>query len=368
MRINISFKNNYKYHFQKFTFKKKRYLKEKMNQTHLTIILLTTVLSLGGLYYFTSQKQSTDSEVETRLYNSFVNWKLQYNKIYDSTEESLRYSIYKSNVAKIVDHNNRANSGEFTFVLNVNQFADLTQDEFKSIYLGTKSPVKTTNYKPLPTVNLPASVDWRTNQAVSDVKNQGSCGSCWAFSAIGALEGLHAIKTKQLTQFSEQELVDCSTSFGNEGCNGGLMDLAFQYVVKNGIETESDYPYSGSDDKCATVSSKTHWKINGFNDVPQNVSSQLKAAIAQQPVSVAIEADGFWFQFYFGGIFNSSCGTDLDHGVLAVGYGSENGQNYWIVKNSWGGSWGESGYIRIADNGDGPGLCGIQMSASYPTV
>ena len=146
------------------------------------------------------------------------------------------------------------------------------------------------------------------------------------------------------------------------------MDFAFQYVEKNGIETESDYPYTGSDDTCAASTSKTSWKINGFVDVPQNVSAQLKAAVALNPVSVAIEADGFWFQFYFGGVFNSSCGTDLDHGVLAVGYGTDNGQNYWIVKNSWGGSWGESGYIRIADNGDGPGLCGILMSASYPTL
>lgn len=341
-----------------------------MSKTTLVLGLLTLLATLSGVYFYLHQKTTPQLGVtsDSAIYDSWVHWKNTHKKLYTSSEEeSLRYQIYKNNVNKIADHNKRANNGEFSFVLGINEFADLSQSEFKALYLGTSVDKKQTNIKTLSTT-APTSVDWRTKSAVSEVKNQGSCGSCWAFSTVGALEGVHAIKTGSLVEFSEQQLVDCSQSFGNEGCNGGLMDSAFQYVIKNGIETESDYPYTGSDDKCAASSSKTKWSISNFVDVPQNVSSQLKAAVALNPVSVAIEADGFWFQFYFGGIFNSSCGTNLDHGVLVVGYGSENGQNYWIVKNSWGGSWGESGYIRIADNGDGPGLCGILMSASYPVA
>lgn len=334
-----------------------------MSKSFLAISFLATALSLILLY---STWTSTQTQPSLRVQDSFKQWKNKFKKSYLLSEESYRLSIFSENVRKIVDHNERAKKGEFTFVLDVNQFADLTQEEFKAKYLGyKKTPAKNSNLL----VNVvPESVDWRTQNKVSAVKNQGSCGSCWAFSAVGALEGLNAIKNNNLVQFSEQQLVDCSQKQGNEGCNGGLMDSAFQYVIENGIETEDVYPYTGSDDTCVASAGKSSFKIGGFVDVPQNSSAQLKAAIALNPVSVAIEADGFWFQFYFGGVFNSSCGTDLDHGVLAVGYGSENGQNYWIVKNSWGGSWGESGYIRIADNGDGPGLCGILMSASYPTA
>jgi C1A family cysteine protease len=334
-----------------------------MSKSLLIITLLATTVSLLILYQTWTPSQTQPS---LRTQDAFKQWKAKFRKNYLLAEESYRYSIFAENVRKIVDHNERAKKGEFTFVLDVNEFADLTQEEFKNKYLGYKK-ISSKNSSYL--VNaVPSSVDWRTQNKVSPVKNQGSCGSCWAFSAIGALESVNAIKNGNLVQFSEQQLVDCSQKQGNEGCNGGLMDSAFQYVVENGIETEADYPYEGSDNTCAAVASKSAFKIRGFSDVPQNSSAQLKAALALNPVSVAIEADGFWFQFYFGGIFNSSCGTDLDHGVLAVGYGSENGQNYWIVKNSWGGSWGESGYIRIADNGDGPGLCGILLDASYPTV
>ena len=334
-----------------------------MSKSIIAISLLVTAFSLALLYSTWTPSQSQSS---LRTQDAFKQWKAKFKKSYLLTEESYRLSIFAENVAKIVDHNERAKKGEFTFVLDVNEFADLTQEEFRTKYLGYKKiPAQNSNYL---VSAVPASVDWRTQNKVSAVKNQGSCGSCWAFSAVGALEGLNAIKNNNLVQFSEQQLVDCSQKEGNEGCNGGLMDSAFQYVVENGIETEDAYPYTGSDDTCAAAAGKSSFKIGGFIDVPQNSSSQLKAAIALNPVSVAIEADGFWFQFYFGGVFSSSCGTNLDHGVLAVGYGSENGKNYWIVKNSWGGSWGESGYIRIADNGDGPGLCGILLSASYPTA
>lgn len=340
-----------------------------MNNSILAILAILT--TLGGVFYYvndTTPSQNLGIN-ETAIYDAFNHWKGKHSRLYGSLEEeTLRFQIYKSNIIKIAEHNARANAGEFTFVLGANEFSDLSQDEFQSLYLGTVVSKTQNNLKSLPTLNLPTSVDWRTQNGVSAVKNQGQCGSCWAFSAVGALEGLHSIGSGSLVQFSEQQLVDCSQSFGNEGCNGGLMDAAFEYVAANGIETEADYAYRGSDNKCAVNPLKTTFKIGGFVDVPQNVSSQLQAAIAINPVSIAIEADGFWFQFYLGGIFNASCGTNLDHGVLAVGYGVENGKKFWIVKNSWGGSWGEKGYIRIADNGDGPGVCGIMMSASYPTA
>ncbi len=216
-------------------------------------------------------------------------------------------------------------------------------------------------------VGLPTSVDWRTS-AVTGVKNQGSCGSCWAFSATGAMEGINKIKTGSLISLSEQQLVDCSKAYGNNACNGGLMDNAFKYAKANKMETEADYPYTGRAGTCTYSSAKGKVLLTGLTDVTANSGSQLQAAVAQQPVSVAIEADKSVFQSYTGGIITSTtCGTSIDHGVLAVGYGSSSGTDYWIVKNSWGASWGEKGYVRIGrTTGGGAGICGIQSQPSYP--
>jgi C1A family cysteine protease len=266
---------------------------------------------------------------------------------------------------------NMMNAATEGFVMGLNQFADLTETEYKKL-LGYKSALKSsTNYHSIESNGAnPASVDWR-GKAVTPVKNQGQCGSCWAFSTTGSVEGLYALTQGTLKSFSEQQLVDCAKSGpdGNQGCNGGEMDLAFTYLETNKLETEADYPYQGTDDSCAYDASKGVFSVKGFVDVPQNSTQQLENAVAKGPVSVAIEADSFVFQLYFGGIIKSeSCGTDLDHGVLVVGYGTEAGQDYWILKNSWGSSWGENGFFRIAKGGDGPGICGLQLSASYPTA
>jgi C1A family cysteine protease len=212
-------------------------------------------------------------------------------------------------------------------------------------------------------------VDWRELGAVTAVKNQGQCGSCWAFSSTGALEGAHFVTTGDLVSLSEQQLVSCSTQ--NSGCNGGLMDYAFSYTRSNPLVTESQYPYTSSWGRSGTCS--TSMAAGGlvsastYTDVRES-SSSLKSALAIGPVAVAVEADKTPFMHYTGGIVTgSTCGTSLDHGVLAVGWGTESGQEYYIVKNSWGSSWGESGYIRIGVE-DGAGVCGIQMSASYPTT
>ncbi|KAF5740652.1 cysteine proteinase RD21a [Tripterygium wilfordii] len=193
-------------------------------------------------------------------------------------------------------------------------------------------------------------------------------GSCWAFSTIGAVEGINKIVTGELITLSEQELVDCDTSY-NAGCNGGLMDYAFEFIINNGgIDSDEDYPYKGTDGRCDTVRQNARVvSIDSYEDVSANDEGSLKTAVANQPVSVAIEAGGRAFQLYESGVFTGKCGTALDHGVVAVGYGTENGKDYWIVRNSWGKSWGEAGYIRLERNVATPsGKCGIAIEPSYP--
>jgi len=225
--------------------------------------------------------------------------------------------------------------------------------------------------KVLDTSNLPESIDWRELGGVNAIQNQGSCGSCWAFSSVVSMEGAHFVATGTLEKFSEQQLVDCAyITYGNFGCNGGLEDNAFKYYESNGAMYESDYSYQGTKGSCSySTRQATDVQASTYLDVTVNSESQVKAAIAQQPISVAIQANQMVFQLYTSGIFdNTRCGTNLDHAVALVGYGSEGGQDYYILRNSWGTTWGESGYMRIADNGDGAGICGVQSAAVYPTT
>jgi C1A family cysteine protease len=216
-------------------------------------------------------------------------------------------------------------------------------------------------------------MDWREHDAVTPVKDQGQCGSCWSFSSTGSMEGAWAIHSSELVSLSEQQLVDCSKSYGNMGCRGGLMDDAFQYVIDNGgLDTEEDYHYTAQDGTCDEDKQENHIvTFSSFVDVIPNDEDQLKSAVALGPVSVAIEADKMGFQFYKSGVFSGECGTTLDHGVLVVGYGTdeESGLDYWIVKNSWAATWGDEGYILLQRNVDAPeGQCGVAMQPSYPVV
>jgi len=301
----------------------------------------------------------------------FAEFKAAFGKTYSNrVEEAARFAAFQANLDIISKHNAEAAQGVHTFTLGVNQFADLTLAEFSATYLRPMNTTRPRNEVTLPEVNAGA-VDWRTKGAVTPVKNQGQCGSCWAFSSTGSIEGAHAIATGNLVSLSEQQLVDCSVAQGNQGCNGGLMDNAFTYVISNGgITTESNYPYSAQGPlTCQTSKASNHAAtVASFSDVPQNQEAQMIAAVTRQPVSVAIEADQSAFQLYKSGVFKASCGTQLDHGVLAVGYGTTGGQDYWIVKNSWGTSWGMSGFILMAQHVGAAGICGINMMSSYPVA
>jgi C1A family cysteine protease len=225
---------------------------------------------------------------------------------------------------------------------------------------------------------LPSSVDWRNKNAVTPVKDQGQCGSCWSFSTTGALEGIYSIQQGKLISFSEQQLVDCDNykhGGKDHGCNGGIMDNAFDWIKKNGgLCTEESYPYisqNGETQSCQTTCDVVpKSQIKSWVDV-SSTDQALMSAIARQPVSIAIEADQIDFQLYKSGVFTGSCGTTLDHGVLVIGYGTEKGEDYYLVKNSWGTSWGEKGYIKLGRGpqyNNGEGQCGILLEASYPLL
>jgi hypothetical protein len=295
----------------------------------------------------------------------FVNWMSTYGKSYAPEEFFYKFGVFKTNYDFVAAHNAGNNSWE----VELNKFADLTNAEFKNIYNGYKPELRRgRRMATLDDLRVGAyptgSLDWVSKGAVTGVKDQGQCGSCWSFSTTGSVEGVVQLRHGHLTSLSEQQLMDCSFSYGNLGCSGGLMDNAFKYVQANGLCTEAAYPYTAKDGTCkaSSCTTSTDSKITGYKDVT-HTENALGAAVDGQPVSIAIEADQSGFQLYKSGVFCGACGTNLDHGVLAVGYGTD-GQDYWKVKNSWGTSWGEQGYIRICRNSN---KCGLSNEPSYPT-
>merc|ERR1712038_175025 len=343
----------------------------KMNlYLSLTLIALTGI-SLGQGLPFNFNRDVDAEEWET--------WKVKYGKSYASAmEEKFRMMIYMDNRDRITKHNKSADKGQKSYYMSMNEYGDLLHSEFVALMNGFKHSahparksfgISKASTSSKVTENPPA-VDWRDKGAVTPVKNQGQCGSCWAFSTTGSLEGQHYRKTGELLSLSEQNLVDCSHQFGNNGCNGGLMDNAFRYIKANGgVDTESSYPYEGHEDTCHFKRRDVGETDKGFVDIPAGSERALKKAVATVgPVSVAIDASHESFQFYSHGVYDEpECDPEgLDHGVLVVGYGTYEGDDFWLVKNSWSEHWGLDGYIRMARNKDNQ--CGIASCASYPLV
>jgi len=309
-------------------------------------------------------------DADVQLFREF---KEKHNKVYLSDEhEMAKFETFKQNVAMINSHN--MNAEVHGFRLAINHFADLTNAEYRELL--SVAPEKQDNplYNKPVFDAAPESIDWRNGPngvvAVNAVKNQGQCGSCWAFSTVASLEGQYAIQKNNLVNLSEQQLVDCSRAEGNMGCNGGLMDNGFTYIKKaGGLVAEDKYPYTARDGSCRFNKSDAIAQVTGFVDIRAGSESDLTSAVANVgPVSVAIDASNFSFQFYSSGVYNEPrcSSTQLDHGVTAIGYGTEDGTDYYLVRNSWGASWGLDGYIKMTRNGNNQ--CGIASVASYPTV
>lgn len=341
-------------------------------------ICLSIIVLIESIYAY-------DLENIQSMEKLWEEFKLKHNKVYASkTEEKLRYTIWTGNVNYVLSHNKEATEKGFT--LGLHHFCDLTQSEVSKLKFGLRlSPEekqrlqnsnKTSIKKESTSIlragrklKLSKSVDWVAEGFVSEIKDQGTCGACWSFVSTGALESQLRIKNDEFTTLSEQNLIDCSVSYGNEGCDGGLMSQAFSYVHENGgMNPDSIYRYVGSINRCKFQKSKVVAKVAGYVNLPIDEDVLMEAVDTIGPIAVGIDADHTSFTLYKGGIyFESSCSSDnLNHAVLVVGYGTDNGKDYWLIKNSWGTAWGEDGYGRIARNRNNH--CGIASLAGYPLL
>lgn len=326
------------------------------------MLLLVAALLLAGV--FAGEYRAT-----TPLFSHFMQ---THSKQYETTvEHNKRFWIFYRN-SELWNKANKQDGGSATY--GATKFADLTEDEFAENYLNkvmSSSEVREMRslleeVETVDTSTTPVSVDWREKNAVTEVKNQGMCGSCWAFSTTGNVEGQFAIKTGNLTSLSEQELVDCDTV--DEGCNGGLPSQAYLEILRiGGLELEADYPYKGKGESCQFDKAKARVAVTGGIQLPKD-EEQIAAWIAENgPTSIGINA--FMMQFYMGGIahpWKYMCRPSrLDHGVLITGFGEEDGVPFWNIKNSWGTTWGEKGYYRIYR---GANCCGVSEMVTSATL
>ncbi|XP_070840401.1 cathepsin K-like [Chaetodon trifascialis] len=302
-------------------------------------------------------------------------WKIKHRKVYENqTEIAFRRAVWEKNMQLVFRHNQEASAGKQSFTMGLNHLADMTAEEINEKLNGLKLEesinVRNGTFKDVSGFHTPQSVDWRKTGLVSPVRNQGSCGSCWAFSSLGALEGQMKKRTGVLVPLSPQNLVDCSSKDGNLGCRGGYISKSYRYIIRNGgVDSESFYPYEHQDQKCRySVKGKAGY-CSDFHILPRGDEKTLQAVVASVgPVAVAVNAMLPSFHLYRGGLYNvPNCNpVFVNHAVLVVGYGTEAEQDFWIVKNSWGTEWGEEGFIRIARNKNN--LCGIATFAVYPSL
>ncbi|KAM6999477.1 cathepsin S-like [Passerculus sandwichensis] len=302
-------------------------------------------------------------------------WKKSYGKEYHPQEDLLRRLTWEKNLWLVTLHNLEHSLGLRSYTLGMNHLGDMTSEEVAASLTGLQlrpRPRRNSAFaaRPRPVGDIPEALDWRDKGCVTEVKNQGACGSCWAFSAVGALEAQLKLKTGNLVSLSVQNLVDCSGMYGNKGCAGGLMTDAFQYIIDNGgIESEESYPYTAQNGTCHYNASARAASCSRFVELPEGDEAALRDAVATVgPVAVAIDATRPSFFLYRSGVFDDpQCSQEkLNHAVLVVGYGSLENKEYWLVKNSWGVHFGDAGYIRMARNASN--LCGIASYASYPLI
>jgi len=301
--------------------------------------------------------------------SAFADWMHKHSKSYAHDEFQARFQIFKNNLDFINTHNAKTDK---TFTVALNKFADLTNQEFANMYNGLRVPEGYVHQGTLQadtTVTLPDTWDWRKQGAVTGVKNQGQCGSCWSFSTTGSVEGCHFLTSGKLVSLSEQNIMDCSWNNGNQGCNGGLMTQAMDYIISNkGVDTEASYPYTAqSSTTCNYQVANKGSSETAYTNVASGDEGALQTSVHKGPTSVAIDASHSSFQFYSSGVYNEpACSSSqLDHGVLAIGWGTDSGSAYWLVKNSWGTDWGMSGYIEMSRNANNQ--CGIATMATLPT-
>lgn len=334
------------------------------------VLLLQSVVSAVNFDY-----SSTDIQSE------FNNWIIDNNKHYNSLDEyTYRLDVFSENYRKIISHNTQMNVG---YTKRMNKFGDLTQSEFRNKYISHGfRDVTNDNYCSeyhFAGSNVSNTIDWRSvPRIVSPVKDQQQCGSCWAFSTVETYESFVALNQNgSVPQLSPQELVDCSTGYGNNGCNGGMMDGSFRYIIdKGGLCTEDEIKYRAVDDDCSVELSMCNTRYGGNiikNCYNINSGEQLsmQEVVNRQPISIAIEADTDIFQFYSEGVITGEeCGQNLDHAVGIVGYGTQDGIDYWIVRNSWGEGWGNNGYVYIQkdNSNNSTGVCGIGMASTFPST
>jgi cathepsin L len=306
---------------------------------------------------------------EKEYQSAFTKWMQNFERSYAHDEFQYRYRVFRTNL----DYINTFNAQNKSMTLGMNQFGDLTNAEYRAMYLGLKMPKNarfpSVHPSPKKVRAPPATWDWNKQGAVTPIKNQQQCGSCWAFSTTGSTEGCHFIASKSLVSLSEQDLVDCSTAQGNQGCDGGLMTQAMDYIISNGgIDTESTYPYTAEDGTCSYNAANSGATLKSYVNVNQGDENDLQLKTYTGPTSVAIDASQSSFQFYSGGVYyEPACSsTQLDHGVLSIGWGtdSSSSSDYWLVKNSWGTSWGLNGFIWMSRNKNNN--CGIATMATLP--